>query len=142
MQSAFRECLDRLDVETARKAWAAAFPAYPPLGDDGSVLKLLHYARTSAESMRLQERAYSHRWLLERGFPSGLPDHMRPSAERMYPRVEGCVGISTRTQSALAREVRGAMEYAVEETYADGHRHHPHVVKARMMERRSWVLRT
>ena len=59
----------------------------------------------------------------------------------MYPRVEGCVGISTRTRSALAREVRGAMEYAVEEAYADGHKNQPHIVKARMMERRERILR-
>lgn len=142
MQSdAFRQCLDELDTVRARRAWAAAFPAYPPLGSDAEVLRVLHFSRTKASSIVLRKRAYSHRWLLERGLPSGLPDSLKPSAERLYPVTVGCVGVATKTRSPLAVEIRGAMEYAVNETYADGHAKQPEIVRGRMMEMRQRVLR-
>lgn len=139
MQTVFHSCLVDLDIETARKAWAVAFPHLSPLVSDNDVLSTLHYARTQAESIRFAMRAYSHRWLLDHGLPSGLPDRLKPSAERICPAVVGCVGIATKTRTPLALAVRDAMEYAVNECYADGHRE-PEVVRPRMMELRTRVL--
>ena len=142
MQSdAFRQCLDELDIVRARRAWAAEFPAYPPFGSDAEVLSVMHFARTKADSIMPRKRVDSHRWLSERGLPSGLPDYLKPSAERLYPVHVGCVGIATKTRSPLAAEIRGAMEYAVQETYADGHAEQPEIVRGRMMEMRERVLR-
>lgn len=140
MQDTFRSCLVDMDVAIARRAWAVAFPHLPRLGDDHDVLVVLHYARTQANSIALRLRAYSHRWLLERDYPSGLPDHLRQSAERLYPVVVGVVGVSTRTRTPLAMAVRDAMNNAVMECYADGHQE-PEIVRPRMLEKRQHVLR-
>lgn len=141
MQTAFRQCLANLDIATARNAWTAAFPSYPPLGSDHEVLAMLHHARTSARSSSLNDRAYSHRWLCDHGLPSGLPDYLKPSAERLYPVTVGVVGVATKTRSKLSGDIRNAMETAVRETYADGHANQPDIVHARMMEMRQRVLR-
>lgn len=94
-------------------------------------------ARTAAGSIALQLRAYSHRWLLDNGYPSQLSDDLKPRAERLYPKVEGVVGISVNSKyPAVQRAIEGAMQNAVIETYADGHRDEPEVVRARMMEAR------
>mgnify|MGYP000935047973 FL=1 len=142
MQSeAFRQCLDELDIVRARRAWVMTFPAYPPLGSDAEVLRVLHFARTKTDAVALRKRAYSHQWLIERGLPSGLPDRLKSSAERIYPVAVGCVGIATKTRSALATEIRSVMENAVHETYADGHAGQPEIVRSRMLEMRQRILR-
>src|SRR5215218_10937824 len=88
-----RHILETLDVEGARRLWSFVNPHLPQDGTDADFLASLHHARTQAESMHLSHRAYSHRWLEERGLPSGLPDHLKPSAQRMYPRIVSAVGI-------------------------------------------------
>ena len=86
----------------------------------------MHHARTQAESIALRLRAYSHRWLVERGLPTGLPDRLRPSAEQICPITVGAVGISVNTKNEWLQpavlEVRTAMEHAVEDAYAEGRR--------------------
>lgn len=144
IQAAFRSCLIDLDIEIARRAWIAAFPYLPELGSDADVLIILHRARTEAMIVPFNLRAYSHRWLEERGFPSGLPDYLRPRAERIYPRIVDGVGISVSSisgrNSELAQEMRSAMSDAVEECYADG-RTEPEFVRQRMTEARISVMR-
>lgn len=140
MQDVFRDCLSKLDVATARDAWSAQFPQYPPLGSDDDVLTVLHYARTQAESSPLRDRAYSHRWLTDRNYPSGLPDHLRSSAERMYPVVVKAVGVAYKDGSPLDLAVCGAMNRVIEEFHADGGDLESPVLRELMLKARSRVL--
>lgn len=133
----FREALANLDVDLMLKAWAATCPHLPAPKTRPDALAALHMARTAAESMSLQDRAYSHRWLTERRLPSQLPDALRPSAERLYPvRIEA-VGISVNSKYAVVEKaIRGAMEEVVADCYANGDKA-PEIVKPRMMEARA-----
>jgi hypothetical protein len=130
--------MEELDVEQARRLWNHVNPHLPPLGDDSQALMVLHRARTQSEAMSLRLRAYSHRWLEDRALPSGLPDHLRPKAERMYPKVTSTVGISVNSKyDVVIKEVRGAMEYSVLEAEADGKLEDTPFVRGRMMEARN-----
>lgn len=105
---------------------------------------VMHMARTQAESLPLRARAYSHCWLTERALPSQLPDALKPSAERLYPVVVDAVGISVNTKNEYLRpamlEVRGAMEYAVADAFADNRKDSPFVTQ-RMNEARERTMR-
>lgn len=138
MTSQFRDALERGDLTYLRRYWAELMPGFPQ-ASDGEAEATMHHARTGAESVSFKARAYSHRWLEERAYPSGLPDHLKPKAERMYPQTVGAVGISVNASPYLkpaALEVRHAMENAVSEAYADG-RTDPAFVKERMQEART-----
>lgn len=104
----------------------------------------MHRARTEAESVSLKARAYSHRWLVERNLPSGLPDELKPKAERLYPVPAQAVGISVNFRSEWMRpaavKVRGAMETAVGEAFADGRRDTA-FVSARMAEAKDKTIK-
>src|SRR5579872_6695472 len=119
----FRRCLVELDVAGVRKLWRHVSPHLPQPASDADALATIHVARTQTESIPLKLRAWSHRWLLDHGFPSMLPDPLKPSAERLYPRVVEGVGISVNFRSPILQPitglVRGAMEDAVSEAYAD-----------------------
>lgn len=134
---AFRNLLERGDVEGLRAFWRQASPHLPQPETREQAEIVMHRARTEAESVPLKKRAYSHRWLCDRGLPSGLPDELKPRAERIYPRVVEAVGISVNARSEmlkpLARQVERAMADAVEEAYADG-RTDPGFIKTRMAE--------
>src|ERR1044072_6980895 len=96
---ALRRCLEECDVAGIRALWAQIPPGMPQPHTDAEALATIHRARTEANSIALRLRAYSHRWLEDRGLPSGLPDELRPRAERMYPRVVDGVGISVNIRS-------------------------------------------
>lgn len=140
---AFRNLLERGDVEGLRAFWRQASPHLPQPETREQAEFVMHRARTEAESLPLKSRAYSHRWLCDRDLPSGLPDNLKPRAERIYPRIVEAVGISVNARSAmlkpLARQVERAMADAVEEAYADG-RTDPGFIRARMAEvkTRTW----
>lgn len=140
----FRRCLEQLDVAAIRKLWHHVSPHLPQPKTDAEALVTLHHARTQTESIAIKLRAWSHRWLLDHGYPSGLPDHMKASAERIYPRVVEGVGISVNFRSPILKpiteQVRGAMEDAVSEAYADK-RTEPAFVRARMLEARATAMR-
>jgi hypothetical protein len=140
----FREALETLDVELARKIWAHAKPGMPQPRTDAEALMALHVARTAASSVTFRARAYSHAWLAERGLPSQLPDELKPKAERLYPRIVDAVGIAVRAISEehkpIARMIERAMSDAVADCYANGDRD-PQIVKARMREARANVSR-
>lgn len=94
-------------------------------------------ARTQAQTIPPHLRFYSHRWLLDHGLPSQLPDRLRPAAERMYPRKVDAVGVAVRSQVPEVRTaITGAMSNAVADCYANGDRD-PEVVKPRMMAARA-----
>jgi hypothetical protein len=136
---AFRRCLEDLDVALMRRLWSKFIPHFEQPSSDADALMMMHHARTQAESVSFTNRAYSHSWLRERGFPSGLPDELKPRAERLYPRVVTAVGISVNASSPefkpAALIIRRSMEDAVNECYADGVED-PTLVKKRMDEAR------
>lgn len=140
-----RRCLEQVDVAGVRALWKHVSPNMPQPTTDAEALVALHHARTQSEFLQLKMRAYSHRWLQDRGYPSGLPDHMKAPAERIYPTVALSVGISVNAKSELFKPVtslvREAMEHAVLETYADGHQNEPAIVSARMQEAREKTTR-
>ena len=127
-----------------RKLWRHVSPHLPQPNTDEETLSAMHLARTQARSMPLKLRAYSHRWLTERSFPSQLPDHLRPKAERMYPRIVDAVGISVNAKSEFIKPIvpllRGAMETAVLESYAEGQKD-PSIIKNRMNEAKKTTMR-
>lgn len=140
----FRRCLTDCDVSGMRALWAHVSPHLAQPGSDAEALATIHRARTETKSIPLRLRAYSHRWLTERGIPSGLPDIFKPTAERMYPRVVDAVGIGVRNDRRhlpLTSAIVSAMSDAVAECYADG-RKEPEFVKMRMGEARERVLRS
>ena len=103
---------------------------------------MLHHARTQSP-LDLKLRAYSHRWLLDRGLPSGLPDELKPKAERLYPVKVEAVGISINGGGIFAPVIpliRGAMEDAVLECFADGHKE-TEIVRPRMFEARAKAVK-
>jgi hypothetical protein len=141
----FRRCLEDGDAEGLMRLWRHVNPHLPQPASVQEATVAMHHARTQAESMPMRLRAYSHRWLADNGFPSGMPDHLRPRAERMYPRVVEAVGISVKARSPefkpVAAMIEKAMSDAVMETVADGVRN-PLLVKARMMGARRRVIDT
>jgi hypothetical protein len=142
---AFRQCLLDVDVVTTRKLWAHVRPNFPQPDTDADVEITIHYSRTLTNSISFRPRAYSHAWLMERGLPSGLPDKLRPRAERMYPRVVPGVGLSVNFSSPEMQPVKivvqGAMEDAIREVHADGKITDAPLVKQRMAEARKRVFK-
>ena len=113
MHEHFREALETLDVALARKIWHHVMPHLPQLTSDTEALIVLHAARTAADTITFKRRAYSHAWLMERGYPSQLPDRLRRSAERIYPITVPAVGIAVYNRTPVALAIRRAMEDAV-----------------------------
>lgn len=138
--SEMRRCLETCDVQEARRLWAHAMPHLPQPTSDAQALIILHRARTEMESIAIKLRAYSHRWLLDNGHASGLPDKLKPSAERLYPKVVGAVGVSLGGKSELALAIKphimGAMTDSINDCYANGDED-PLIVKPRMFEARA-----
>lgn len=130
-------CLIELDIDGCVHLWSKIQPAHPVPQTRQEVLICLHMARTASASIPLKLRAYSHRWLLDQGYPSQLPDILKPRAERLYPEDVCSVGISVNSKYPVIKEaIYGAMQNAVLEAYADGHEKEPDIVKKRMMEAR------
>jgi hypothetical protein len=125
--------------------WKFVSPHLPQPQSDHETLATIHYARTVANSFSLRLRAYSHAWLLDHGLRSGLPDELKPKAERMYPRIAEGVGIACRGTSevgrAIAPLIQGAMSGAVMDIYADDRSPDPARVRARMAEARRTTVR-
>lgn len=135
-----RRCLEQQDLAGLCRLWAHVAPHLPPPKTQDDARKTMHIARTQAESLAFVFRAYSHAWLTEHGLPSMLPDHLKPSAERLYPRVVSAVGISVNARDPefqpAAKLIERAMSDAVADAYADG-RTDPTFVAARMGEART-----
>jgi hypothetical protein len=131
-----KRCLEECDVMGMRALWAHVAPGMPQPEDDSEARMSIHYARSSADWMQFKLRAYSHAWLTERGFPSGLPDELRPKAQRIYPVVVHGVGIAVGAPAhrrELARGLERAMSDAVMDCYAD-RKTEPEFVSGRMRE--------
>ena len=138
IQDALRAALEALDVLAVRRLWRQASPHLPQPATDQEAIVSMHMARTAAQSMSPRLRYYSHAWLRDRGLPSQLPEVMQAPAERLYPRPDNTpvVGISVNSRyPEVTRRIRGVMEDAVKEAYAD-QRIDPEHVKRRMHEAR------
>ncbi len=137
----FRLLLEAGDVKGLMAGWAKACPQLPQPKDLAEAEITMHMARTLANSVSDGKRFYSHRWLLERGLPSQLPDHLKPRAERVGKGKEvEAVGISVNFKSPHLKkagiEVRRSMEDVVNDMYANGDNKDPALVKQRMLEAR------
>lgn len=134
-----RECLEAIDVDRLRKVWDVVFPHIPQPVKDADMVVQIHLIRTQASSIAFKLRAYSHRWLTDNGYPSLMPDELRPRAERLYPRIVEGVMIAVKASDPLlkpvAKRIERAMSDAVEDAYAEGRRE-PEFVRARMEEAR------
>jgi hypothetical protein len=130
-----RNLLEAGDVEGCRRYWHKHSPNMPQPETYEKAEIVMHRARTETRSLPNRIRFYSHRWLEERAIASGLPDMLRPSAERMYPKIVEGVGISVNFRNGwmqpAANEIRGAMEDAVNDAYAEG-RTDPEFVRQQM----------
>lgn len=134
MNQHFRKALEDLDVQLVRKMWAHIAPNMPQPQGDEELLVAVHIARTATTSIELKHRVYSHAWLTERNYPSSLPDHLKKSAERIYPRVVEAVGIAVGTfagHKELGLAIRSAMSDVVLDAYAEG-RKDPDFIKEQM----------
>lgn len=136
MSAEFRSLLENMDVAGLRRAWHKIAPGAPQPKSDREVIATAHVARTLTETLGLKLRAYSHRWCLDNGIPSQLPDVLKPTAERMYPRAVESVGISVNFAPGLADAegfVRGHMEQSVIESY-DKKILDTSIIRSRMMD--------
>ena len=136
---AFRNLLETGDVDGCRAYFAANAGHLPQVETREQAEIVMHRARTEAASVSLKARAYSHRWLCERRLPSGLPDALKPQADRLYPERKVSVGISVNFFNYSWMRpaeiiVRGAMEDAVLDAEAHGRIEDSAFVSARMKE--------
>ncbi len=140
-QAEFRTALETGDVALLERVHPILFPHLPAPAARDDAETMMHMARTQAEWMQLKPRAYSHRWLTERGLPSQLPDDLKPSADRLYPVVVEAVLVSANTNSPHLKPalkiVQQAICDAVEEAAADGRLSDSAFVRARMDAARS-----
>src|SRR5262245_20622980 len=136
-QETFHRCLEECDVASARAIWAHVSPHLPQPKTDAEALAIIHLARTQMDTMRFGLRAYSHSWLMDRGLPTGLPDELKPKAERMYPRIVEGVGLAVKTpphRRELGIAIQEAMKDAVMDIYASNKSPDPLVVRKRVQE--------
>lgn len=141
-QSVARRILEEGDHKAFRRHWPDLFPhlADKAPKSDADAEFSLHYARTITAGLKLDLRAWSHRWLCERNYPSGLPDDLKPSAERLYPRVAAAVGITV-GDKPYSPLIRQAMENAVLEAEADGRLEDSDFVRGRIQAERRRTIR-
>lgn len=141
----FRRCLEQLDCDGIRKLWRHVSPHLPQPKSDHEALISLHHARTQARSIAFKLRAYSHRWLCDNGYPSGLPDELKPSAERIYPKIVQAVGIAVKAtaewRKPVAALIQKSMSDAVMDASADGKLGDAAFVTARMNEARQKTIK-
>lgn len=115
----FQRCLAECDVAGIRRLWRHVQPNLPQPGSDFEALATIHRARTETRSLSLQLRAYSHRWLLDNGLPSGLPDDLKPAAERRYPKIAEGVGLASLIEAPYSTLLRSVQVDKVREIYAE-----------------------
>jgi len=135
-----RRCLESIDVEGIRKLWQHVSPHLSQHYTDHEALACIHLTRTQSKWLSLQKRAYSHRWLTDNGYPSALPDELKPSAERLYPKIVEGVGVGSLVRAPHTLIVRKEMTDAVEDCYAEK-RTEPTFVRGQLLEARAKELK-
>lgn len=135
-----RRCLVDCDVVQMRKLDQHLMPHLREMSD-GEVLITIYITRTFSDFIPFRLRAYSHRWLLDHGYPSKLPDELKPRAERIYPQVIEGVGVAVKSSSKpLADLIRDEMSNAVMDFYADNRSPNPLKVRKRVLEVKDKIL--
>lgn len=132
-----RRALIELDASAIRKFWHVVAPGAPQPRTDAEAVTTMHCARTLSMSIPDHLRYYSHRWLLDRGLPSGLPEALKPAAERMYPRIAEGVGLAALVPRPYTPVLRRVAEEAVLDMYASSRKPEPDKVRARIAEVRA-----
>jgi hypothetical protein len=144
LHEVMRRALEEHDILTCCKLWEQVAPHLPQPKNELEARITMHHACTQAHNVNLRSRAYSHRWLLDHGYPSGLPDELKPKAERMFPHIVDAIGIACGSASSamkpVVEHVQRAMENVVLEHYADGV-HDPKIIKPRMLEARKSTIK-
>ncbi len=138
-QQAFRNALEDGDVARCRALWCALYPKMPQPESDGEAETVMHQARTGANSVSLEKRLYSHAWLDERGFPSQLPDEMKPPPQRRRPVIFPAVGVSVNSMAVHRREDAKALEKVMAD--AAGEMIACGIVDTARISRRMWEAR-
>lgn len=143
---AYRAALAQCDVPLVRKLWQHLAPHMPQPSSDAEALATIHIARTQCEALPPSQRIWSHRWLTERNIPSSLPDHMRPSAEQVVPRIIKAVGNSVNFSSSLLKPVETPVRQAINHAILDIHADDPDfsdddLIRRRMNEARMKTIK-
>lgn len=140
----FRAAIEAGDIQAVQRISRAAEPHLPAMSDADAEL-VIHQTRVRSESISFPKRAWSHRWLTERGHESGLPDHLKPKADQVCPVIVSAVGIALSTTSKILAsampEIRQAMEDAVLDAQAHGKLEDSAFVRARMLEAKTRRVR-
>lgn len=146
-QKAWRQIMIELDVKGAHRLWGELFAHLPRAESDHDMLITLHVLRTQDELMIPRQRFYSHRWLEDHGYPSPLPNRLKPAAVRMFPDVRKSVGLAVAGNegSEASGAILKQMENAALELdgYGDLHKREialPHIMRARFRERKALML--
>ena len=98
--SAFHQALVAGDVARCREIWAVVGSHLPQPKNLGEAEVIMHRARTEAKNIPLSKRVYSHDWLVERLYRSGLPDELKPKRDQVVPVLLSAVGVSVNTFSS------------------------------------------
>lgn len=139
LSDTFLRCLNEADFAGLRRAWSHFFPRMPRPATDDQARFVLHRARTTARSVPLHKRLYSHEWLEDRGLPSDLPAELR--RDRPATRIVPAVGVAVRARHpspdarARAKEIEAAMARAGGDALAAG------VTDPREISRAMWAAR-
>lgn len=118
----FRQALAEGNYMDMWQLMIVAFPGAPAPKTPEQAEIIMHRIRTETESISNRLRCYSDCWLVERNYPSALPDKLKPLSMRLYPRVVDGVGIAVRMPKIFQEigiQVQASMEGAVEELAAD-----------------------
>lgn len=118
-QSEFRQALRDRDVPLLMKASKVLFPKDQQPADETEATAQMHIARTMQGWMTVEERAYSHFWLKDRGFPSMLPNELLPWAERFEPAIRSGVGIACGTGKEWLKPALPLIQGAMAKTVID-----------------------
>jgi hypothetical protein len=136
----FRAALTACNVREVDRLFRLIHPHLPPPSSLEATETAMHTTRSAADWLPDRARCYSHSWLVERDLPSQLPDHLKPMAERLYPRIAEGVFVSINTNSPLlkpaAAEVQKAVCDVVEDCYANGDTD-PVLVRSRILDARA-----
>lgn len=121
MMSEIRCILEDGNVDAFLVANQILFPEGLELSRNEAEITM-HLARTGSNQIDKQHRLYSHRWLIDRGLPSQLPQSMRKIVAES--KIVEAVGVAVMTQNPdlepAAKAIERAMADAVEDCYANG----------------------
>ena len=119
--SAFHQALVAGDVARCREIWAVVGKHLPQPKNLGEAEVIMHRARTDADNIPLSKRVFSHDWLVERKYRSGLPDELKPKRDQVVPTLLSAVGVSVNSYSNFIdrREENKEIEYVMKRAGAE-----------------------